>query len=164
MNDTKPASLFYVEPAFNETELNPDFIYPEDMDIEDIIHFNPHTRNISHMAPSNETISVNMGNKTVHIKHYQGDHHEHSHYQRHHHFNSTAPVSSKVSSQKIPTYVDPNMQAVQDYMASIDVEQAKSIANYYIGVGMNAALVWCCIIFGILQYCYIANLTKMARA
>lgn len=56
------------------------------------------------------------------------------------------------------------MEDLNDYLTQIDVDQAKEIYHYYLGVALNAAFVWTLIIFALIQYCYISNLRKMAKS
>lgn len=155
MNTTNSTYLFNVEPYYNETSYLP-FSGAEIEDIEEEIHFNPHSRNITNTkinSHRNETTS--MKNKTVY------------HHQIENYWNESSPLAAPMS--HYPGYpasyapMDPSMEDLQDYFSTLDAESAKDLASYYIGIAFNAAAVWALFIFGLLQYCYLASLKKLGK-
>ena len=155
MNSTNATYLFNVEPYYNETSYLP-FSRDEIEEIEEEIHFNPHSRNITNTtihSHRNETSSIK--NKTVY------------HHQIANHWNETSPLAAPIG--HYPAYpasqspMDPSMQDLQDYFSTLDAESAKDLAGYYIGIAFNAASVWALFIFGLLQYCYLASLKKLGK-
>ena len=90
-------------------------------DIEEEVHFNPHTRNTTNTtrtAHVNET-SPETSKKVFHHKHHKRNHDEMRPINSNHgHINQIVPYSGQLRQSP----VDPNMQDGLDYLASIDAE------------------------------------------
>ena len=149
----------YIQPFDDEEEEPIEEEYEEPVPEPEAIHFNPHSRNIS-VHHHNWTAPVN--NET----HIRGGSNEH---QGHHHKHNDSPLAEPIQRKSSPSHynkpaVDPNMQDFQDKLTSIgNAEQAKEIAHYYIGMGINASFFWMLVIGVLIQYCYISSLKKMGK-
>ena len=152
MNSTNSTYLFNIEPYYNETSYLP-FNGDEIEDIEEEIHINPHSRNMTNTTiDSHRNETTGFKNKTIH------------HHQNPNHWETAAPLAAPMSHYSgSQSQMDPGMQDLNDYISTLDSESAKDLADYYIGIACNAASLWALLIFGILQYCYIASLKKMGK-